>query len=170
MIYSPKGLTYPMIPLGFLAIPFPLCYNRCMRKDRGGRGMKAKGIWLTVMGAVFAAALLLLSMYTLGAEVFPLDTFLTTLQRAGYEVRTDMASSEFLRGRATQITLSGDPEQTILLYQYPSPDKAKQDASCIDPSGCLFTYPGENGTSRSVTVEWVAPPHFYLRRQPHFHS
>ena len=35
-----------------------------MRKDRGGRGMKAKGIWLAVMGAVFAAALLFLSMYT----------------------------------------------------------------------------------------------------------
>lgn len=125
--------------------------------------MKAKGIWMAVMGAVFAAALLFLSMYTLGAEVFPLDTFLTALQRAGYEVRTDMASSEFLRGRATQITLSGNPEQTILLYQYPTADKAGQDASCIDPSGCLFTYPEENGTSRSVTVEWVAPPHFYLR-------
>lgn len=126
--------------------------------------MKAKAIWLTVMGGIFAASLLLLTLHARSAEVFPLDALLTPLQRAGYEVRTDTASSEFLSGRATQITLFGNPEQTILLYQYLNTEKAREDASCIDSSGCLFTYPEENGTERSITVEWVDSPHFYSQR------
>ncbi len=127
--------------------------------------MKAKAIWLTVMGLSFLASLAALVIVSANTVTFPLESFLTSLQRGGYEVQTDMGSSELLRGRVTQITLTdGGEKQTLLLYQYPKEERAQANAACISPSGSLFTYPEENGMERSVTVEWTDAPHFYLHR------
>ena len=68
--------------------------------------MKAKAIWLTVMGLSFLASLAALVIVSANTVTFPLESFLTSLQRGGYEVQTDMGSSELLRGRVTQITLT----------------------------------------------------------------
>lgn len=126
--------------------------------------VKAKAIWLSAMGAAFLAALISLIVVSANTEPFPLDAFLSSLQRSGYEVKTDMTSSELLRGRVVQITLTGEDEHTLLLYQYPNAEKAGEDAVCIDSSGSQFTFPEENGMGRSVSVEWVDAPHFYLYR------
>lgn len=79
--------------------------------------VKAKAIWLSAMGAAFLAALISLIVVSANTEPFPLDAFLSSLQRSGYEVKTDMTSSELLRGRVVQITLTGEDEHTLLLYQ-----------------------------------------------------
>lgn len=127
--------------------------------------MKSKAIFLTAAVAVFAAALIYLGIRAASTEVFRLDSFLTTLQRAGYQVRTDTAaSSGLLRGRVLQITLSDGNDQTLLLYQYPNAEKAAADAACVDPSGFSVTFRQADGSDVSTQIEWTDAPHFYLSR------
>lgn len=126
--------------------------------------MKAKAVFLAACIAVFAAALVYLGIRQASTDIFRLDTFLTALQRAGYEVETEAASSALLRGRATRIALSGKEEQSILLYQYPSAEKAAADAACIDPSGFSITFEEADGAGMTTQIDWAGAPHFYLSR------
>ena len=126
--------------------------------------MKAKAIFLTACIAVFAAALVGLGVRQASTDIFRLDTLLTALQRAGDEVETEAAPSGLLRGRATRIALSGEEEQSVVLYQYPNAAKAAADAACIDPSGFSISVEAADGTGVTAQIEWTGAPHFYLSR------
>ncbi len=83
-----------------------------------------------------------------------------SLRAAGATVTEQPSSGGFssLHGSPNHLLVNG---QDVWMYEYPAPAVAEVDASGISADGSTFkTNLGPFG-SAAVTVDYIAPPHFY---------
>lgn len=84
-------------------------------------------------------------------------SFVDTLRRKGYAVEiVGEIEQPFLRVKGTRLRLRGaNLEQPAELqsYDYENAQTAKADADRIGP----------DGNPKGTQIDWIAPPHFYLR-------
>lgn len=82
------------------------------------------------------------------------------IKARGYAAEYASINSEWFSGNAYCMVLNDDLDNQIVFYVYETGEAAKEDTSCIDPSGsCISVTKGRD--QGMAIVEWVSIPHFY---------
>jgi hypothetical protein len=113
---------------------------------------------IALVAGVIAAALLVYFVWT---SLTAPDTVsvVRSLRATGANVTERPASggSSFLHGNAHYLLVNG---QDVWVYEYAAPALADLDASGISADGSTY-HSGIGPFGSAVTVDYIAPPHFY---------
>lgn len=78
----------------------------------------------------------------------------THLEEKGYNVKLESVDKDILSGKRYWITLDDDLNLSVFVYK--SIEKAKKDASYVEPDGY-----GYNSPKIKYNIDWIDTPHFY---------
>jgi hypothetical protein len=82
------------------------------------------------------------------------DKLITALEQKGLSVESMEVEKDILAGKRKYVTI--DEKDNISVYLYINDKAMEKDAGYISPDGF-----GYNKMTKHVSVDWIAPPHFY---------
>jgi hypothetical protein len=88
-------------------------------------------------------------------NTFSIEQFENAMEERGYRFEIKDAQQDFLPTTRKRMIID---DKAIDIYLFSSAKKMETEASRIDSGGCSYSH-----DSKTVSVSWVSPPHFYKK-------